>query len=211
MIDSSAYSAAIFDLDGVITDTAPLHFQAWKATADKLGIEFNHADNEQLKGVDRMASMEFILKLGNRKVSDPEKIALADEKNSYYRQLLQQLTSKDVLPGVRTYLQNLRAQGIKIGLASASRNAPDILHALQLTDSFDHIANPSLARSKPAPDIFLYAAYGLGVHPENCIAFEDAVAGLKAIKAAGMFAVSVGDSTLEAHSDSHLNSFIECC
>jgi beta-phosphoglucomutase len=211
MIDVTPYSAAIFDLDGVITDTAPLHFQAWKATADKLGIEFNEEVNEQLKGVDRMSSLDMILNLGQVTVTEQEKHALADEKNTYYRQLLQQLSNKDVLPGVREFLEHLKERRIKIGLASASRNAPDILKSLQLFETFEHIADPQFARSKPAPDIFLFASYGLQCHPTKCIAFEDAVSGLTAIKAAGMYAVSVGDVELAGRSDVHINSFVECC
>ncbi len=211
MIPFEHYDAAIFDLDGVITDTAPLHFQAWKALADQLHIPFGLDDNEHLKGVDRMGSLEFILKLGNVMLPVDQKQQLATEKNEHYKKLLEQLSAKDVLPGVRTVLEKLNQLGLKIGLASASRNAPEILRALDLFDHFDHIAKPELARSKPAPDIFLYAAYGVGVHPEKCIAFEDAVSGLKAIRASSMYAVSVGDSALSKYSDKHITSFIGCC
>lgn len=209
MIDWNAYSAAIFDLDGVITDTAPYHFKAWKQLADELGIRFTEADNEQLKGVDRMESLNRLLALGDKSYSDDEKQAMAAHKNSYYQELITQLTTDDILPGVMPLLDELARRGVKLAIASASRNAKTILNGLSLTERFDYIADPTYARSKPAPDIFLYAAYGLKVHPTQCIAFEDSVAGLEAIKDCSMYAVSVGLDELRPYSDTHVHRLDE--
>lgn len=209
MIDFSAYEAAIFDLDGVITDTAPYHYKAWKKLADQLGIRFTEADNEQLKGVDRMESLARLLALGDKTYTDAEKQTMATEKNHYYQQLIEQLTAADILPGVMPLLDSLAERNIKLAIASASRNAKTILNGLQLAERFDYIADPAYARSKPAPDIFLYAAYGVQVHPTRCIAFEDSVAGLQAIEDASMFAVSVGNDELRQYSQAHVHRLDE--
>lgn len=206
MTQLTDFSAALFDLDGVITDTAPLHFQAWKAIADELDIQFTEADNEHLKGVDRMGSLRFLLSLGQKTLSESDMNRLAEQKNNHYKTLLTSLTEKDILPGVVDLLDALSSENIPIGLASASRNAPAILDAIGLRERFDTIADAGLARSKPEPDIFLFAAYGLKVHPAHCIGFEDALAGLKAIRAAGMKSVSVGEEQLASLSDWHVNS-----
>lgn len=209
-IKLSNYKAAIFDLDGVITDTAPLHYQAWKKLANQLGIDFTEHDNENLKGVGRMESLEWILQHGGKQLTDAEKRQYAEQKNDDYKESLKQLTAQDILPGVSEFLARCREQGLKIGLASASRNAPAILTALGLTNAFDCIADAALARSKPAPDIFLFAAYELGVMCDQCIAFEDAIAGLEAIRSASMTAVSVGSEELASYSEYHVNSMVDC-
>ncbi|KXG74892.1 beta-phosphoglucomutase [Thermotalea metallivorans] len=185
----------IFDLDGVITDTAEYHFQAWKALGEGLGIPFDREFNEKLKGIDRMESLEKILEYGNQQnnFSKEEKIALAEKKNAYYQELIKSIRPRDVLPGIEELLNTLRKHHIKIGLASASKNAPAIIDALGVRDYIDYLVDPaSVKRGKPAPDIFLEAARGLGVDPETCVGIEDAEAGVEAIKAAGMFAVGVG-------------------
>ncbi len=204
------FKAAIFDLDGVITHTAAYHYKAWKKLADELGVAFDQTENEKLKGIDRMASLNHILKLGSVVCSETEKHAMADRKNSYYQEMIRELSTRDILPGVLELLDYLEAHQVRIGLASASKNAPTILDSLKLTDRFDYIANPALARSKPAPDIFLFSAYGLEVHPEVCVGFEDSVAGLKAIKDASMYAVSVGAEELARYSDVHVTSLEQC-
>lgn len=206
----TSYKAAIFDLDGVITDTAPLHYQAWKKLANQLGIDFTEHDNENLKGVGRMESLEWILQHGGKQLTDAEKRQYAEQKNDDYKESLKQLTAKDILPGVSEFLALCRQNRLKVGLASASRNAPAILTALGLTNAFDCVADAGLARSKPAPDIFLFAAYELGVMCDQCIAFEDAIAGLQAIKSASMTAVSVGTEELAAYSEYHVNSMVDC-
>ena len=185
----------LLDLDGVITETAEYHYQAWKQLASEIGISIDRQFNECLKGVSRMNSLELILQHGGvaEKYSAEEKAALAERKNRQYVALLQNLTPDRVLPGIRAFLQAARADGVKLGLASASKNARTIMDALNLTQSIDFIADAAVARSKPAPDIFLLAADGLGLSPEDCVGIEDAAAGIKAIHAAGMRAVGIGD------------------
>ena len=190
----------LLDLDGVITETAEYHYQAWKELASEIGITIDRQFNECLKGVSRMDSLELILRHGGvaDRYSDEEKAALAERKNRRYVELLKNLTPDNVLPGIRNFLQEARADGMKLGLASASKNARAIMDALNLTQSMDFIADAAAARSKPAPDIFLLAAEGLGLQPESCIGIEDASAGIKAIHAAGMRAVGIGASLHEA-------------
>ncbi|MGL4973509.1 MAG: beta-phosphoglucomutase [Culicoidibacterales bacterium] len=187
--------AVIFDLDGVITDTAEYHYLAWKRLGESIGIEFNREFNETLKGISRMDSLERILALGGQetKYSLAEKQALAAKKNTDYVSLLVDMSPNDIYPGIKQLLEQLQVQKIRIALASASKNAPMILEALALTSYFEYIVNPDdLAAGKPDPEIFLRAAQALGVEPENCIGVEDAEAGIEAIKAAKMFAVGVG-------------------
>ncbi|MDO4812757.1 MAG: beta-phosphoglucomutase [Eubacteriales bacterium] len=186
----------LLDLDGVITETAEYHYQAWKQLASEIGISIDRHFNECLKGVGRMDSLELILRHGGvaERYSTEEKAALAERKNRQYVALLKNLTPDHVLPGIRDFLRDARADGMKLGLASASKNARTIMNALDLTQSIDFIADAAVARSKPAPDIFLLAAEGLGLSPEDCIGIEDAEAGIKAIHAAGMKAVGIGDA-----------------
>jgi len=190
------FKAVLFDLDGVITDTAEYHFRAWKALAEEIGIEgVNREFNEQLKGVDREESLRRILKLGGQenKYSDAEFAALAARKNDNYVTMIQDVTPADVYPGILQLLKDLRANGIKIALASASKNGPTLLEKMELTSYFDAIADPAkVAASKPAPDIFIAAADAVSVKPEDSIGLEDSIAGITAIKAAGSLPVGVG-------------------
>lgn len=184
----------IFDLDGVITDTAKYHYLAWKDLAETIDIEIDIVFNEQLKGISRMDSLERILAHGNK--SDAftlsEKEALAHQKNTHYVELLQQLSPADLLPGVHEFLTEAKQKRIPCGIASASKNAPFILEKLEVADDFQIIVNPdTLKKGKPDPEIFLKAAEMLHITPEEAVAFEDAQAGLDAIKAAGMYAVGV--------------------
>lgn len=188
--------AVLFDLDGVITDTAEYHYVAWKQLAAQLGIEIDEAFNEQLKGVSRMESLERILRHGNRAndLSAEEKLALATQKNDEYVKLLVNVSPKDVYPGIRELLLELRAADIRTVIASASKNAPQILNSLALTDLFDYIVNPDeVPHGKPAPDIFLRGAEAVGVDPAFCVGIEDAQAGVEAIKSAKMVAVGIGE------------------
>lgn len=192
--------AFIFDLDGVITDTAEYHYQAWKKLTHDLGFDMNREFNENLKGVSRMASLELLLeKEGLQdKYTDEEKKELATKKNEDYKELILQMTPDEVLPGITTMLAELKSRGIKIGLASASKNAMTVLKQLEMTDDFEYVADAAqIKHSKPAPDVFLDVAEAFGVDPKECIGVEDAQAGIEAIKAAGMFAVAVGDEHLE--------------
>lgn len=187
--------AIIFDLDGVITDTAHLHFLAWRQVADEIGIVIDEAFNDSLKGISRGESLQRILHHGGKAgVFSSEACAqLAERKNRLYVHSLRQLTVNSVLPGIRELLMTLREERIPVGLASVSRNAPVILQALNLSSCFDFCADAALiTRSKPDPEIFLAACAGLGVDPQQCIGIEDAQAGIDAINACGMLSVGIG-------------------
>ncbi|WP_066822089.1 beta-phosphoglucomutase [Sphingomonas mali] len=197
-----AFRAAIFDLDGVLVDSARLHFVAWKRIADELGIAFDEHDNEALKGVDRMGSLDHILALGAVSLDLPAKEELAARKNGYYLDALATMTDADILPGATALLASARAAGLALGVASASRNAVMVLERAGLLDSIDFVADAAkVARSKPAPDIFLACAAGLDVAPAACVGFEDAAAGVTAIKAADMVAIGIGDAGILAEAD----------
>ena len=186
--------AFIFDLDGVLTDTAEYHFLAWQQLATQLGIEFSRADNELLKGVDRMGSLELILQLGQKQLSQDEKLMLAEQKNTEYLKLVESMSPADLFPGVLPLFSSLKAAGVKTALASASKNAALVLQKLCIPDLFDYVADSNLIKNgKPDPEIFLTCAQALGVAPERCIGVEDAPAGVTAIKAAGMYALGIGE------------------
>lgn len=186
--------ACLFDLDGVVVDTAKYHFIAWKALAEELGFEFTLEDNERLKGVSRMQSLEILLEIGNLRVSDREKLEMAEKKNALYVSYIEKMTPEETLPGVEKFLRELRAAGIRIALGSASKNAPMILEMIQLSGMFDAIVDGnSIAEAKPNPEVFLKGAEKLGVLPENCVVFEDAIAGIEAAQNANMYSVGIGD------------------
>lgn len=202
--------AALFDLDGVIADTAKYHFIAWKKIAEELKINIDEEFNENLKGVDRVISFDRILKHGNvNNLSEKEKEFYRNKKNNLYKELLKELTPKDILPGILEFFEELEKKNIKIGIASISQNAPFILEKLKLLDKIDGIANPSeVENSKPAPDIFLKAAEILKVNPKECIGIEDAQAGIQAINSAGIFSIGIGrlkDANLILDSTEKLN------
>jgi beta-phosphoglucomutase len=187
--------AVVFDLDGVITDTAHLHFLAWRAVAQEIGICIDEVFNEELKGISRMESLQRILRQGGKEgaFDDKQCLALASKKNALYVQSLASLTQDSLLPGIRDVLAEIRAAKVKIGLASVSLNAPGILHALGIQNAFDFCADASLiVCSKPDPEIFLAACAGLNVRPETAMGIEDAPAGVEAINAAGMLSVGIG-------------------
>jgi len=198
----SRFKAVIFDLDGVITDTAHYHYLAWKRLADSVGAPFDEASNEELKGVDRMGSLELILARAPRTYTLEEKRALADAKNRHYVELIATMTAADLLPGALRALEDVRAAGLKIGLASVSRNAFTVLDRLGIRDRFDDVVDAAtVARGKPDPEIFLTAAAHLGVDPADCLGVEDAAAGVASIKDAGMFAVGVGSPQVLGRAD----------
>lgn len=187
--------AVIFDLDGVITDTARYHFQAWQALAEQLGIVLDEQDCEALKGLERITSLEFILAKGALVKSEQEKQRLAEQKNRHYQSLIATMGKNDLFPGVEAILNALRQQAISIGLASSSKNAALVLDKLQITDYFDYVVDANaITKGKPHPEIFLNAAQGLGLESKQCIGIEDAIAGVQAIRSAGMFAVGIGDA-----------------
>jgi len=198
----SAVEAVIFDLDGVLTDTAELHFQAWARLAAEIDVPFDRQSNERLKGVDRLSSLDIILERAGRPFGAEERRALAARKNEYFVGLLAQLTPDSVLPGAREALVAVRERGVRVALASASRNAGTIIGRLGIAELFDYVADPvSSGRPKPAPDIFLAAARALDATPARCIGVEDAMAGIEAIKQAGMMAIGVGDARVLTQAD----------
>lgn len=202
----NSFDAVIFDLDGVITDTARYHYLAWKRLADTLGVPFDEAFNEHLKGIDRMGSLELILASAGDKpaisYTAQEKLALAEQKNQHYVQLIAAMSPADLLPGALQALDACRAAGLKIGLASVSKNAFAVLDMLGITGKFDYVVDAAkIAKGKPDPEIFLKAAAELGVPPARCLGVEDAVAGVAAIKAAGMTALGVGDPAVLSQAD----------
>lgn len=187
--------AVIFDLDGVIVNTDNLHYRAWKTIADKEGIYFDETINNRLRGVSRMESLEIILERANKKYSNDQKKLLAEEKNKYYVEYLKSLTPDSILPNVEFVLQKLKEKGIKIAIGSSSKNGRFILKQIGMENTFDVIVDGNdITRSKPYPDVFLIAADRLGINPGDCIVVEDAEAGIKAAKSAGMRAVAIGNA-----------------
>ena len=186
--------ACIFDLDGVIVDTAVYHYKAWKRLANQLGFDFSEHQNEQLKGVSRMASLELILGWGNiTGISESEKIQLADQKNDWYADMINQMTPDEILPGARNFVEACRDAGLKTAIGSASKNTPTILNKLQLTQLFDAIVDGnSVSIPKPDPEVFLKGAKALNVAPAACVVFEDAIAGIEAAINGGMKTVGIG-------------------
>lgn len=184
---------AIFDLDGVIVDTAKYHFLAWRSLAEELGFQFTAEDNERLKGVSRMRSLDILLEVGGLELPEETKIAMADKKNRRYVEYISALDESELLPGVKQYLTGLREQGIGIALGSASKNAEFILDKLDITDMFDAVVDGNkVSSAKPDPKVFLLACAELKLQPADCVVFEDAEAGVQAGKAAGMRVVGIG-------------------
>lgn len=190
-----------FDLDGVLADSARLHFLAWRRLAEELGIRFTETDNEALKGIDRINSLRMILRLGGLSLSADEEEALAARKNGYYVETLAQVSDEALLPGAMQLLAEARSRGLSIGLASASRNAPMLLDRLGIAGAIDFIADPAHYDPKPAPGLFAACAKAFGLPPEAMVGFEDAGAGIVAIKAAGMYAVGIGSAPELADAD----------
>lgn len=189
--------ACLFDLDGVIVDTAKYHFIAWAALANELGFEFTEEHNERLKGVSRMTSLDILLEIGEVELSEEKKIEMANEKNTLYVSYIEKMTPDEILPGVVNFLKELRKNGIKTAIGSASKNAPLILDRLQLNQYFDAIIDGNkVSKAKPDPEVFLKGAEAVGVAPQNCVVFEDAAAGVEAAIRGGMKCVGIG---LPAH------------
>ncbi len=185
--------AIVFDLDGVLVDTASFHYECWKAVADEQGVPIDPSVNERLKGVDRRTSLDIVLERASRTYSEEEKASLAERKNRLYVERIEKLTPAALLPGVEAFLRDVKSRGLKTAIASASRNARRVVERLGLTAYFDAIVEAgAVAKGKPDPEIFMTAAEALGVPYRNCVGVEDAEAGVAAIKAAGMFAVGVG-------------------
>ncbi len=194
--------ACIFDLDGVIVDTAKYHFMAWRRLAKELGFEFTLADNEALKGVSRMASLEILLRVGGLAPGEKEKEELAARKNRWYVEFITGMTPDEILPGSIRLLKQLRKEGICTAIGSASKNARTILDGIKITGLFDVIIDGNKIHSaKPDPEVFVKGAEELDVDPSCCVVFEDAQAGIEAAIAGGMKSVGVGDPKLLRKAD----------
>lgn len=187
--------ACIFDLDGVLVDTAVYHYQAWKKLANSLGFDFTHAQNEQLKGVNRMRSLDKILAWGGIEKTDAEKDELATLKNTWYVEMISKMSASEVLPGTVELLTQLKAEGIKMALGSASKNSGLILERTNITHFFDAIVDGnSVTSSKPDPEVFIKGGELLNTPASHCIVFEDAAAGVEAALAAHMSVIGVGEA-----------------
>lgn len=198
----TAMQASIFDLDGVIVDTAKYHYLAWRRLANELGFDFTEHDNERLKGVSRMRSLQILLELGGITVDEATRQDLATKKNDWYVKYISALDASEILPGAADYLRLVRKAGVRTAIASASKNAPLILERLQITDLFDAVIDGNMVRnSKPDPEVFLLAAERLETEPARCVVFEDAAAGVEAAHRAGMGVVGIGRPTILSEAD----------
>ena len=185
--------ACIFDLDGVLVDTAKYHFKAWKRLTDMLGIDFTENDNERLKGVSRMASLEIILEIGNIHLDENKKLEYATLKNNWYIEYISKMTPSEILPGCIRFITELKKEKILIAIGSASKNTPMILERVGIQGMFDAVADGNnITKAKPDPEVFLKAAEMIGIRPEECVVFEDAVAGVQAALNAGMMCIGIG-------------------
>jgi beta-phosphoglucomutase len=201
--------ACIFDLDGVIVDTAKYHYIAWEQLAGELGFPFTKEQNELLKGVSRMRSLDILLGIGNIQKNEEEKQVLAAEKNERYVAFIRQMTPDEILPGVCQFLQGLKEKGIKTALGSASKNTPLILHQIGLAHLFDAVVDGNqVSKAKPDPEVFLKGAEKLKVGTSECIVFEDAMAGVEAAKAGGMHCVGIGDAEVLKNADLVIPGFM---
>ena len=185
--------ACIFDLDGVIVDTAHYHYLAWKRLANELGIDLSVEDNEKLKGVSRMHSLEIILKMGDISLSQHDKELLANKKNSWFVDYVERMAPEEIFPGVKDLIHQMREKGLKVALASSSKNAITVIQLLHIQNEFDAVVDGTMiTHSKPHPEIFLLAAKKLNIDPSECLVFEDAESGVEAALAAGMKCVGIG-------------------
>ncbi|WP_425453228.1 beta-phosphoglucomutase [Cohnella lupini] len=193
---------ALFDLDGVIVDTAKYHYLAWKWLADQWGFEFTESDNERLKGVSRTRSLEIVLEIGGIVLDEEEKQRKAEEKNERYLQYIRQMDESELLPGAKQYLLQLRERGVRIALGSASKNASFILGKVGIAELFDAVIDGTkVSKAKPDPEVFLAGCRELGLDPEDCVVFEDAEAGIAAAIAAGIYVVGIGRQDILGEAD----------
>lgn len=200
--------ACIFDLDGVVVDTAQFHYKSWKRLADSLNITFNKKQNEALKGVSRRESLEKILEMGGHELPEGKLIKLMDKKNGWYREYIENLTPDDILEGVPSFLGQLKKSDIKRAVGSSSKNAQYIIDYLQLNNMFDAIIDGTeVEQTKPYPEVFLKGAQAMKVKPIECIVFEDAKSGVRAAKRAGMICVGVGSEEHLHGADVVIQSF----
>ncbi|HSL44655.1 MAG TPA: beta-phosphoglucomutase [Anaerolineales bacterium] len=206
----------IFDLDGVLTDTAEYHYRGWKRLADEFGIPFTREDNESLRGIPRRESLMLILK--ERQFPEEQILEMMERKNNYYLEFIREITPRDLLPGARELLEEIRAAGLKSAVGSASKNAPEVVERLGIGDLLDAISHGgSVERQKPAPDLFVHAADQLGLTPAECVVVEDAAAGIEAARAGGFRSIGLGpeervrkaDLVLPSLDGVHLSNLLE--
>ena len=206
----------IFDLDGVLTDTAEYHYRGWKRMADELGIPFTRQDNEHLRGIPRRESLMQILK--GRHYPEEKIHEMMERKNSYYLEFIREIKPADLLPGARELLEEIRQAGLKSALGSASKNAPDVIERLGISHLLDAVSHGgSVERQKPAPDLFLHAASRLDLPPQQCIVVEDAAAGIEAGRVGGFRTLGLGppervgnaDRTLDSLKGTRLNEILK--
>ncbi len=203
----SKIECAIFDLDGVLVDTAKYHYLAWKELGIELGFDFTEEQNEDFKGVSRMACMDIMCKLAGKQDMDAEtRVRLANEKNDKYLELIGQIDGSELLQGVVETLELFKQAGIKIALGSASKNAVVILERTGIKSYFDAIIDGTkVSKAKPDPEVFLLGAETLGISNENCVVFEDAYAGVEAAKAANMKCIGIGSKENLPNADIHMD------
>jgi beta-phosphoglucomutase len=194
--------ACIFDLDGVIVDTAVYHYKAWKRLASELGFDFTEEENEKLKGVSRVRSLELILQWGGVTKTAAEKEKLAARKNDWYVEMINHMTPTEILPGAKSFLEACRAAGIKTALGSASKNSMTILNKINLAYLFDAVIDGNkVSKPKPDPEVFLKGAEELNLRPADCVVFEDAIAGIQAAVNGGMKVVGIGSPAILSGAD----------
>jgi len=200
----------IFDLDGVIVDTAKYHFLAWKKLANSIGVDFTEHQNEQLKGVSRIESLKKILKWGNKTLSEEDFNRLMNEKNENYLSYIAKMDASEILPGVLERLQFLIDNKHPIALGSASKNSVEILNKVNLYKTFDAIIDGNaVTKAKPDPEVFLQAAKTIQLKPQDCIVFEDSVAGIQAANTANMISIGIGDASVLNEADIVFKDFTE--
>ena len=203
-------NACIFDLDGVIVDTAVYHYKAWKRLANELGFDFTEEDNEKLKGVSRVRSLQLILQWGGIQKTEAEQEALASKKNEWYVEMINKMTPAEILPGAKEFLEACRNAGLKTALGSASKNSMTILKKVNIEQLFDAIVDGNhVSKPKPDPEVFLKGAEAVGVPPEHCVVFEDAIAGVEAAHNGGMKAVGVGSPQVLTEADMVISGLSE--
>jgi beta-phosphoglucomutase len=204
-----SYKACLFDLDGVLVDTAIYHFKAWRMLGENFGYQLTEEQNEQLKGVSRVESLNRILAWASFSATEEQKEIWLKEKNDNYLSLISGMNPTEILPGVVDFLSQIKADGYKIGLGSASKNAEIILEKTGLMPWFDLIIDGNkVSKSKPDPEVFLKGAEGLGLLPHECIVFEDAQAGVEAAKSGGMKVIGIGEASVLKEADKVISNFV---
>lgn len=206
----SDIKGCIFDLDGVIVDTAKYHYLAWKKLAQELNFEFTESDNERLKGVSRMDSLNILLQIGGLSFDDETKVKLAEKKNTWYKEYISHMTPDEILPGVKEFIRAVKNCGMKTAIGSVSKNTMSILKSINMIGYFDSIIDGNkISHAKPDPEVFLKAAQELNIEPGNCVVFEDAKAGIEAAINAGMYSIGIGKKEILGRADIVISSFNE--